>query len=49
LGNLLDIEVKQPFLDTRIIEVASKIPFALKVREIKTNGEGKVIGKLDSA
>ena len=29
LGNLLDIDVKQPFLDTRIIEFASKIPFEL--------------------
>jgi asparagine synthase (glutamine-hydrolysing) len=43
LGNLLGIDVKQPFLDTRIIEFASKIPFELKVR--KTNGEGEVIGK----
>jgi asparagine synthase (glutamine-hydrolysing) len=41
LGNLLGIDVKQPFLDTRIIDFASKIPFELKVR--KTNGE--VIGK----
>jgi asparagine synthase (glutamine-hydrolysing) len=41
LGNLLRIDVKQPFLDMRIIEFASKIPFELKVR--KTNGE--VIGK----
>nr|QNO50908.1 NH(3)-dependent NAD(+) synthetase [Methanosarcinales archaeon ANME-1 ERB6] len=45
LGNLLDIDVKQPFLDTRIIEFASKIPFVLKVRKAKTNGEGEVIGK----
>jgi asparagine synthase (glutamine-hydrolysing) len=45
LGDLLDIEVKQPFLDTRIIEFASKIPFELKVRKTKTNGEEEVIGK----
>jgi len=47
LGSLLDIEVKQPFLDSRIIEFASKIPFELKVRKAKTNGEeeGEVIGK----
>jgi asparagine synthase (glutamine-hydrolysing) len=43
LGNLLGIDVKQPFLDTRIIDFASKIPFELKVR--KTNGEEEVIGK----
>jgi asparagine synthase (glutamine-hydrolysing) len=41
LGNLLGIDVKQPFLDTRIVDFASKIPFEFKVR--KTNGE--VIGK----
>ena len=47
LGNLLGIDVKQPFLDTRIIEFASKIPFELKVRKTKTkiNGEEEVIGK----
>jgi len=45
LGNLLDIDVKQPFLDSRIIEFASKIPFELKVRKTKTNGEEEVIGK----
>ena len=45
LGNLLGIEVKQPFLDQRIIEFASKIPFHLKVRKAKTNGEEEVIGK----
>jgi len=45
LGNLLGIDVKQPFLDTRIIEFASKIPFELKVRKAKTNGEEEVIGK----
>ncbi|MEA2033149.1 MAG: asparagine synthase C-terminal domain-containing protein [Euryarchaeota archaeon] len=45
LGNLLGVDVKQPFLDTRIIEFASKIPFDLKVRKTKTNGEGEVIGK----
>ncbi len=44
-GNLLGIEVKQPFLDTRIIEFASKIPFELKVRKAKINGEEEVIGK----
>jgi asparagine synthase (glutamine-hydrolysing) len=43
LGNFLEIDVKQPFLDTRIIDFASKIPFELKVR--KTNVEGEVIGK----
>jgi asparagine synthase (glutamine-hydrolysing) len=45
LGNLLGIDVKQPFLDTSIIDFASKIPFHFKVR--KTNGEGKgeIIGK----
>jgi asparagine synthetase B (glutamine-hydrolysing) len=36
-GNLLDIDVKQPFLDTRIIEFASKIPFKLKVRKAFEN------------
>lgn len=45
LGNLLGIDVKQPFLDTRIIDFASKIPFELKVRKAKTNGEEEVIGK----
>ncbi|MGB7531550.1 MAG: asparagine synthase C-terminal domain-containing protein [Halobacteriota archaeon] len=45
LGSLLGIDVKQPFLDTRIIEFASKIPFVLKVRKAKTNGEEEVIGK----
>ena len=45
LGNLLGIDVKQPFLDTRIVEFASKIPFELKVRKAKTNGEEEVIGK----
>jgi len=30
LGNLLGIDVKQPFLDPRIVEFASKIPFELK-------------------
>lgn len=45
LGNLLGIDVKQPFLDTGIIEFASKIPFVLKVRKAKTNGEEEVIGK----
>jgi len=45
LGNLLGIDVKQPFLDSRIIEFASKIPFELKVRKTKTNGEEEVIGK----
>jgi len=47
LGNLLGIDVKQPFLDTRIVDFASKIPFHFKVRKTKTNGEeeGEVIGK----
>ncbi len=45
LGNLLGIDVKQPFLDQRIIDFASKIPFHLKVRKTKTNGEEEVIGK----
>jgi len=45
LGNLLGIDVKQPFLDTRVIEFASKIPFELKVRKTKTNGEEGIIGK----
>jgi len=45
LGNLLGMAVKQPFLDSRIIDFASKIPFALKVRKTKTNGEEEVIGK----
>ena len=45
LGNLVGIDVKQPFLDTRIIEFASKIPFELKVRKTKTNGEEEIIGK----
>jgi len=46
-GNLLGIDVKQPFLDQGIIEFASKIPFELKVRKTKTktNGEEEVIGK----
>ena len=45
LGALLGIDVKQPFLDTRIVDFASKIPFELKVRKAKTNGEEEVIGK----
>lgn len=45
LGNLHGIDVKQPFLDARIIEFASKIPFELKVRKTKTNGEEEYIGK----
>jgi len=44
-GNLLGIDVKQPFLDQGIIEFASKIPFELKVHKTKTNGEEEVIGK----
>ncbi|MEA1944865.1 MAG: asparagine synthase-related protein [Euryarchaeota archaeon] len=43
LSDLLSIDVKQPFLDPRVIDFASKIPFHLKVH--KTNGEGEVIGK----
>ena len=45
LGNLLEIDVKQPFLDSRIIDFASKMPFHLKVRKTKINGEEEIIGK----
>jgi len=45
LGDLIGIDVKQPFLNTRIIDFASKIPFELKVRKAKTNGKEEIIGK----
>ncbi len=45
LGDLLGIDVKQPFLNTRIIDFASKIPFELKVCKAKTNGKEEIIGK----
>jgi asparagine synthase (glutamine-hydrolysing) len=45
LGDLLSIDVKQPFLNTRIIDFASKIPFELKVHKAKTNGKEEIIGK----
>ena len=45
LGDLLGIDAKQPFLNTRIIDFASKIPFELKVRKAKTNGKEEIIGK----
>jgi asparagine synthase (glutamine-hydrolysing) len=45
LGDLLGIDVLQPFLNTRIIDFAPKIPFELKVRKAKTNGKEEIIGK----
>jgi asparagine synthase (glutamine-hydrolysing) len=45
IGDLLGIAVIQPFLNTRVIDFASTIPFELKVHKAKTNGKEELIGK----
>jgi asparagine synthase (glutamine-hydrolysing) len=41
LGNYLDLEIEQPYLDQRVIEFARRIPMHLKLKKLN----GDIIGK----